>query len=562
MEENTTRTPSALDQLCDSYVDNLATLDPLFGSYCGLEGFDAQWPDFSPAGFGRINDLNTRFRADVRAAQKIDDVDRITAAAVDDRMGVATALFDAGEDAMLNNIACPVQSVRDTFSTMKQDTPEALENIAARLAGIPEVFAGYEESLREAAGAGRFAARRQIAAVLSQIDDVVAENSYFDNFVADLVREVPGVSSELAEKLHDGVVAAKRGFADLGSFIRDNLAEKAPEKDAVGRERYELLSHSFVGARVDLDDAYEWAVGELADIDAQQRVIAEKLYGAGVSPQEAMTRLNDDPAYQLHGVDALQKWMQKTADQAVADLNGVHFDIPEPVRTIECMIDKTGTGGIYYTGPTDDFSRPGRMWWSVPEGETLFHTWQELTTVFHEGVPGHHLQIGITTYARDTLNKWRRLALWNSGHGEGWALYAEQLMADLGYHDDPANYFGMLDAQRLRAARVMLDIGVHLEKEIPEGGKVWDAEYAWAFLKHNVAMADGFLKFELDRYLGWAGQAPSYKLGQRLWLQLRDEYLATAAGRSEEATVKAFHAKALPLGALPMGTLREAVLGL
>ena len=96
------------------------------------------------------------------------------------------------------------------------------------------------------------------------------------------------------------------------------------------------------------------------------------------------------------------------------------------------------------------------MWWSVPEGQDTFHTWQELTTVHHEGVPGHHLQLG-SALVQEDLNLWRRAVTWNSGHGEGWALYAEQLMAELGYMDDPGFRMGMLDAQRLRAARVVVD---------------------------------------------------------------------------------------------------------
>ena len=97
------------------------------------------------------------------------------------------------------------------------------------------------------------------------------------------------------------------------------------------------------------------------------------------------------------------------------------------------------------------------MWWSVPRGADTFHTWQETTTVFHEGVPGHHLQIGRSVVNADRLNRWRRMGCWVSGHGEGWALYAERLMAELGWLDDAGNRMGMLDAQRFRAARVVID---------------------------------------------------------------------------------------------------------
>ncbi len=163
------------------------------------------------------------------------------------------------------------------------------------------------------------------------------------------------------------------------------------------------------------------------------------------------------------------------------------------MRRIECCIAPTHDGGIYYTGPSEDFSRPGRMWWSVPEGIDDFSTWREVTTVFHEGVPGHHLQIGQTVYRRETLNRWQRLMCWVSGHGEGWALYAERLMDELGYLEDPGDRLGMLDAQALRAARVIVDIGMHLELEIPRDnpfgfhpGERWTPALGLEFMRRHV----------------------------------------------------------------------------
>jgi len=367
-------------------------------------------------------------------------------------------------------------------------------------------------------------------------------------------------AAALADDLRDGARVAAQAYAELADVLSDELIDRAPEADGVGRERYVRFSRQFVGAVVDLDETYAWGRDQLAQIDAEQRAIATQLYGAGTSVREAMDRLNDEPSLQLHGTAALQQWMQGLADSVIADLDGVHFDIPAPARRIECLLAPSANGGIYYTGPSQDFSRPGRMWWSVPPGEDTFHTWQERSTVFHEGVPGHHLQISQTMHESGSLNLYRRLASWNSGHGEGWALYAEGLMAELGYQDEPANRMGLLDSMRLRAARVVLDIGVHLGLPRPDGERAWDRDYAWSFLKDNVAMADGFLSFELNRYLGWPGQAPSYKVGQRLWQEAREAYLASASARGEDPTLKAFHSKALKLGGLPMATLREAVL--
>ena len=161
--------------------------------------------------------------------------------------------------------------------------------------------------------------------------------------------------------------------------------------------------------------------------------------------------------------------MQQLADQAIADLNGTHFDIPEQVRRIECMLAPTSRTAASTTPVRARTSRrPGRMWWAVPAGINEFSTWREVTTVYHEGVPGHHLQVAQTAVRAELLNRWQRLLCWCSGHGEGWALYSERLMDELGYLEDPGNKLGMLDGQAFRAARVIVDLGMHLELEIPK----------------------------------------------------------------------------------------------
>ncbi|WP_250446524.1 DUF885 domain-containing protein, partial [Actinotalea sp. C106] len=358
-----------------------------------------------------------------------------------------------------------------------------------------------------------------------------------------------------------GAGAAREAYATLGAFLREELRPQAPEADGVGRERYSLWSRYFLGARVDLEETYAWGLAELDRVIAEQEAVAAQIAGPGASLEQAIAVLDAEPSRVLDSTEALQAWMQATSDAALHALDGVHFDIPEALHALECRIAPTQTGGIYYTGPSDDFSRPGRMWWSVPADVTSFTTWREKTTVYHEGVPGHHLQIAQAVYERETLNRWRRLACWVSGHGEGWALYAERLMADLGFLDDAGDRLGMLDGQRMRAARVVLDIGVHLGLPRPErwGGGTWDHDTAWEFLVANVAMPEAFLRFELTRYLGWPGQAPAYKIGQRLWETARDEAAEATTARGGAHDLKAFHARALALGSVGLDVLREAL---
>ncbi|MDQ6755076.1 MAG: DUF885 domain-containing protein, partial [Actinomycetota bacterium] len=368
-----------------------------------------------------------------------------------------------------------------------------------------------------------------------------------------------GLPAGVAERLRDGAEAARAAYGELVAFLRDELLSAAPEKDAVGRERYSLASRAFLGSAVDLDETYAWGVAELDRIIAEQEQVAERI-APGASIEEAKAILNADPARQLRGTDALQAWMQGLSDKAVADLAGSHFEIPDIMKRLECRIAPTQEGGIYYTGPSEDFSRAGRMWWSVPAGEDSFTTWAETSTVYHEGVPGHHLQVATATYQSGLLNKWRRNVCWVSGHGEGWALYAERLMDQLGYLADPGDKMGMLDGQRIRAARVVFDIGVHLELEMPErwGSGPWTPEKGHEFLAKNLDISEGQLKFEFNRYLGWPGQAPSYKVGQRLWEQIRDEREQRDGAGFE---LKAFHSQALNLGSVGLDSLKAALLG-
>jgi uncharacterized protein (DUF885 family) len=272
-----------------------------------------------------------------------------------------------------------------------------------------------------------------------------------------------------------------------------------------------------------------------------------------------MTALDEDPARLVRGRAALQDWLQETAERAVAALHGRHFDIPEPVRRIEGHVVAATGLGVYYTAPSEDFSRPGRMWWSLPDGVEDMTTWRETTTVFHEGAPGHHLQIGQTVVNAERLNRWQRLLCWCSAHAEGWALYAERLMGELGFLEDPGDRLGMLDSQELRAARVVLDIGVHLDLPIPPGvpgfgGERWTYDVAQAFLREHVSMEDAMRLDELHRYLGWPGQAPVYKVGERVFLEGREQARARAGAAFD---LKAWHRDVLDLGPLGLGPLTE-----
>lgn len=561
----TPRPQTDVDRIAEKHFDASVALSPIAATYLGVPGHDEDLDDLSPAGIAAHSTLRRATLDELATATSVDDVDRVTLAAMTERLQLAEERHAAGLDEMdLNVIASPLQEVRDIFDLMPTSTDAHWHTFAVRMSKIPAALEQYQQSLLAARDRGLVSPKRQVTACAEQSRDLTAEDGYFATLVRDAVVETDsGESTPLAgdvkTELADAANAASAAYAHMADWLERELLPHAPEADACGAERYRLESRSYLGAVVDLEETYAWGQQEVASLHAQMREIAERLE-PGASVERGVELLDADEKYRLQGTDALKAWMQERADEVIEQLKDVHFDIPEPVQQIECMIAPTQTGGIYYTGPSDDFSRPGRMWWSVPKGKTEFQTWNELTTVYHEGVPGHHLQIAQTVYRANLLNKWRRLESWTSGHGEGWALYAERLMAELGYMDDPGDRMGWLAGQSLRAARVVIDIGVHCGLEAPEevGGGAWDYDKAWTYLSRYGFMDEKTLRFELDRYLGWPGQAPSYKIGERLWLQLRDQ---VKEREGEAFDLKAFHRRALDIGGVGLDTLRAAVLG-
>ncbi|WP_432561838.1 DUF885 domain-containing protein [Kineococcus sp. SYSU DK003] len=542
------RQATAIDAVAERHLETVLRLQPSFALSLGVPDPAPGLGDRSPAGLEQIADADRATLAALEATPEVDEVDRVTVAALRDRLGLEVALHEAGELlGDLNVIASPVQDLRMVFDLLPTGSDDDWQVVGERLAAVPAALEGYVESLRTAAAAGRVAAVRQVRACTAEAASYAAPEGFFTTFTAGR-----GPAVEAAGN------AAAQAYGDLARFLREELLPQAPTADAVGRDRYALWSRYFVGARVDLDETYAWGLEEVARLRAEMADVARQLTGSG-DVAAAAAALDADPGLVVEGAENFRAWMQDRSDATVDALQGRHFDIPEQIRRLECRIAPTTSGGIYYTGPSEDFSRPGRMWWAVPAGQTTFSTWREATTVHHEGVPGHHLQIGQTAVNSALLNRWRRQACWISGHGEGWALYAERLMQDLGFLRDPGEVLGMLDAQLLRAGRVVLDIGIHCGLPAPAevGGGAWTYAKAWQFLQSVSGNHPDVLRFELDRYLGWAGQAPSYKVGERLWTALRDD---VAARDGASFDLKEFHRRALDVGSVGLDVLRSALL--
>ncbi len=546
---------SPVYELSDAYIERLAVLDPNMATARGLLGHDAELTDYSPEGMSARSELDRKTLAELGSAPVGGDRDRICAGLLSEWLGSRLALDDAGETMRtLRIIASPFQLIRQVFDIMPRETERDWVTIAARMEQVPAGLRGLRASIDEAVRRGMAPARRQVLACAAQ-GATWAGLGEHPSFFAQLVAGHPGDDRGLRRRLEAAAAAAAGAYGAASAWMRDQLAAAASPRDAVGPDRYLLATRQHLGAAIDPGDTYLWGWEEVHRIEAEMAEVAAQIVpGGGV--REVIEVLETDPARAVHGEQALRAFLQGLMDRTIEELDGTCFDIPGPLRKVEAMIAPPGgTAAMYYTGPAEDFSRPGRTWYPTL-GKTVFPLWSEISICYHEGVPGHHLQVGHVRYLKDRLTRFQR-AVGMTGHGEGWALYAERLMDELGYFERPEYRLGYLAGQLLRAVRVVVDIGVHLELVIPEDerfhpGERWTSELAGAFLLERTCHPPDFMASELQRYLGWPGQAIAYKVGERAWLAARED---ARHSRGPGFDLKAFHGHALDLGPLGLGQL-------
>ncbi|RMI43363.1 DUF885 domain-containing protein [Actinomadura harenae] len=546
---------TSLDALADRHVDEMAALDPCLAAMMGIAGQDDRLTDYSPDGEAARTDLARRTLAELDKTP-VDDTGgaRIAAAVLRDRLETEIALADAGvRDQLLDTTDGPVQRLRQAVELLDQGPATRWEPVLARLSAFPAVLAGLTTTLTAARQRGRVAPLRQVQ---RNIEVCRIAPAYLTG-LADRYAQYGG--GPLAEPLTAAARAAAAALHDFAHYLETEIAPHAPAHDALGRDAYALGVRDYLGTTLDLEETYAWGWAELARVEAEMAEEAARIL-PGARVAEVIAALDADPAHRVTSAEAFRRHIQDLADRAIDDLDGTHFTIPEPLRTVDCRIPPVDSG-IYYLAPAEDLSRPGTVWWTVPAPDADMITWTVPATMYHEGVPGHHLQLGATTLNTTTLNRFQRTSSeLHPGHCEGWGLYAERLMDELGYYRNPAHRLGMLaGGQQLRAARVVLDIGLHLELPIPAGtgfheGERWNADLGREFLtRHGGAMTPAEVAFEIDRYLGRPGQAIAYKLGERIWLEARE-----AARHRDGAAfdLRAFHQHALDLGPMGLDRLR------
>jgi uncharacterized protein (DUF885 family) len=551
--------PTPIFAFAEEIVERLAKSDPIFATGAGITGYDHLLPDFSTEEQRHYRDQTIDDLSVLDTLSVTNDVDRIAREVIRERLSALLTLMLHDEPRRTFSVlTSPVSEIRQVFEMMTIESPGDADVVRQRLSQVRVSLDSWRSALRDAAAAHELPATRHVTGVADQAQ-THAQGAYVE--YARRVAEATSVDFETSG-LREAAEDAQDACSELATWLHAELAPQAAAKEACGAERYGRWATYWTGASLDLDELYAWGYQDLRRINTRMWELAEQLLPGAPSLVAVANHLDQDPSRLIVGTDALLAKLKAFTANAVEELDGVHFDIDERIRFCDARLaPEGGAAAPYYYPPSEDLSRPGTTWFPTL-GKTTFPWWREATTWYHESVPGHHLQAATAILAIERQSRFHRLAGWTSGYGEGWALYAERLMDELGYFTDPGDELGFLACQALRAARIVVDVGLHLELDAPLdlgvlgelgdcSGRRWTPEMAVALLEQWAIQSHEMSASEVDRYLGLPAQAISYKVGERAWLKARED----AKSRLGDAfDLKAFHAHALTLGPLGLDT--------
>jgi uncharacterized protein (DUF885 family) len=564
-DKTTTGTDSglSLDVIGGRHVSEFARLDPSAAVKFGVATPSGAMTDYSPESYAARADLARHTLRAAASARATTERDGVAQRAIMSRLKSELALFDAGEWLRdLRAIGSPPGETREVFDLLPRETDEDWSDILSRLRAVPSALASYRRTLRLGIERGVVSSRGEALVIAAQALAFAGTGGAGPGYCSRLASSGPSADVALSSSLDKAARAADAAFGELASFLADEYAGAAAERHGAGRERYALWSSYLNGIELDLDETYEWGWADLRAVQAEMGDVAAEM-APGKPLAEVVADLDNDPGHVVVGVDNLLRFLQETMDAAIDVLDGRHFDIAPPLRRVEaCMAPPGGAAAMYYTTPSEDFRRPGRTWYPTL-GRERFPLWMEVTTAYHEGAPGHHLQLGQSCWLGERINPYLRSVGRVSGQIEGWAVYAERLMDELGLVEDPAYRLGMLACQAFRSARVVTDLGLHLGLRIPAdwpelAGERWAPAVALAVLQRAVARSEAFLRSEIERYLSWPAQAIGYKVGERVWRATREQVRQRAGAGFD---LRAFHSAALGLGLIGLQQLQEELVG-
>jgi uncharacterized protein (DUF885 family) len=551
--------------LSDRFVDDAAATSPMLATFAGVRGHDDRWGDLAPAGIVAEVELLQRTREQLAALPPTDERwDAVASRALREHLDIELA-DHANDERYLDvaHLGSTVPSMREILEAQQTSTEEEREAWLRRLETYGAALEGWRTTIEVGMQRGLMVAGRQVDSVVEQLRSAVDDRGSLTSRARELARTHPSLARRL-----DAAIADARAASDaVATWLERTYRPGALERDGVGTDRY--LRHARRELRTTLDpaEANAWAWDRIGELWSRAERTARSI-DPDASLPEVMLRLKTDPAFAAPSPAAFRDLMQERQDRALAALDGEHFQVPPAIRAVDVTLAAPGAPlGAWYIGPSEDLQRRGSIWWSLGDRQQI-PLYEEVSTAYHEGFPGHHLQVGTQITLADRLSRAHRVLIWNPGYGEGWALYAERLMDELGQLERPEYVLGYLTSALLRAVRVVVDLGLHLDLPIPAdapipphvavppGGR-WDFDTAVAAIEQLAFLDPAYARSEVTRYLGLPAQAISYALGERRIVELRD---ARRAREGAAFDLARFHADVLGYGPVGLDHLAELVL--
>ena len=541
----------ALRHLADEYWEGVLRRNPVLATFLGDYRYNDRLPDVGPR---RRAEEEADLRAVLSGLQPLaavpfDIEDRITWDML--RLAIQTGLDALRlrlDEMSVDQMDGPQVWLLELLNWHPTDTPEHVQQLIARYRAFDRYMDQYLDALRDGIKDARTAPTIAVERVIAQLRALLGTPVDESPLLSPAATQPEPLARGMREAVVEVVYPA---FQRMLDFLADYLTRHARRDPGVwavadGDEIYSLLARQHTTTELSPDELHQMGADDLAEIHREMRAIMNRRGAPATSLRGFTEQLTRDPANLPSGRDELIQIAEQllaTAGAALPRAFGRLPRMPIVVKPIEPYRERDAPAAFYFQG-SEDGSRPGIFYINTFEPSARpKHTLPALA--FHEGVPGHHLQVALAQEAAD-LPAFRRLSAGWLGNAfvEGWALYTERLADELGLYADELARYGMLGYQAWRACRLVVDTGLHHLR--------WSRERAIEFFLENVGLTERETFNEVDRYIVWPGQALAYKVGQREIERLRSQQQAALGPRFD---LRTFHDDLLRHAAVPLSTL-------
>ena len=437
------------------------------------------------------------------------------------------------------------RSLPFVFEVQPVATAEDRQQAISRLRQVDNYLDTEITNLKTGLEAGYSAPRVTVIKVPQQIRSLLQEDSIF---LSPASRSDNAIFKTQVRKIYDDEIAP--AVARYADFIEEEYLPSARETLSVtahpkGEECYPALTRSFTTMNMSADSIHQIGLEQVATIREEMQRVLDAHFGGG-DLKQFIRKINTDPRFAFKTESEVLNHTVSALDSTKAAMPAAFGRLPSANVEIRPYPDFAQSGIGEYRPPSQDGSRPGIFFIAVTEPKTRPRA-EAMATLFHETYPGHHLQIAVALELGDQVHRVAKYFS-NSGFIEGWALYSETVADELDLYEQPIDYFGLLSSQGARAARLVVDTGLHT--------KNWTRQQAIDYMMLNTTWAEVDIENDVDRYISWPGQALAYKIGELKIRELRQRAEQKLGPRFD---LRAFHDQLLANGALPLSVLEAEI---